>query len=159
MKKAKIKLRVQPIYSTVIYYVLGLVFIFFIFMPALRSWKSSGKVIEIIYYLVFSLFSAFCFVQGTLYIQFAEIDGDTLVVKDLFHTIATVKWGDICSVKKEKVLTYNSRAHVSLEWIVIKTDAKQEICTATYNKKGTFPLLIIATQKNVSMLSEYIKIE
>lgn len=71
-------------------------------MPALLSWKSSGKVIKIIYYLVFSLFSAFCFVQGTLYIQFAEIDEDTLVVKDLFHNIATVKWGDICSVKKRK---------------------------------------------------------
>ncbi len=71
MRKNKIKLRVQPIYSNVIYYVFGLISLVFIFMPTFLSWKSSNLMIEIICCLVLTLFFVYGFVKGTLRIQFA----------------------------------------------------------------------------------------
>ena len=115
-------------------------------------------MIEIICYLVLILFFVYGFVQGTLHIQFAEIDKESLVIKNLFHIIAVVKWNEISSVKKEKILTYESRGYICLDWIVIRTDEFQETYRAKYNRKGVFPLLIIANKKNLSILSKYIKI-
>ena len=158
MRKKKINLRVQPIYSIVIFYVLGLISLFFILMPTILSWKSSNLMIQIIWYLVLILFFLYGFVKGTLYLQFAEIDKECLVIKNLFHVIAVVKWSEISSVKKEKILTYESRGYICLEWIVIRTDESQETSRVKYNRKGVFPLLIIANKKNLSILSKYIKI-
>lgn len=158
MRKKKMKLRVQPIYSIVIYFVLGLLFLFFMFMPTLLAWEESSLIIEILYYLVLTLFCVYGFIQGTLHIQFAEIDKGSLVIKNLFRIITVVKWNEISSVKKEKILTYDSRGYICLEWIVIRTDESQEIYRAKYNRKGIFPILIIANKKNLSILGKYIKI-
>lgn len=153
MRKNKIKLRVQPIYSIVIYFVLGLIFLFFMFIPTLLSWKESTWIIEVLYYLVMTLFFVYGFVQGVLHIQFAEVDKEKIIIKHLFHTIAVVKWTEISSVKKEKILTYDSRGHICLDWLVIKTDETQQTpYRAKYNRKGVFPILIIANKKNLSIL-------
>lgn len=159
MKKNKIKLRVQPIYSIVIYFVLGLIFLFFMFMPTLLSWEERSLILEILCYLVLTLFCVYGFIQGTLHIQFAEVDKEKMIIKNLFHVIAILKWSEISSVKKEKILTYDSRGHISLDWLVIRTDETQQTSyRAKYNRKGVFPILIIANKKNLSILGKYIKI-
>ena len=128
------------------------------FMPTLLTWEESSWWLEILFYLIMTLFFAYGFVQGTFHIQFAEIDKESLVIKNLFRIITVVKWNEISSVKKEKILTYNSRGHICLEWIVIRTDESQEVYKAKYNRKGIFPILIIANKKNLSILGKYIKI-
>ena len=159
MKENKITLHVQPKYSIIIHYILGLIFLSFMFVPMLLSWEKGNRTIEILYYLVLALFVAYGFVMGTLHIQFAKIDKESITIKDLFHTIAIIKWEKISSAKKEKILTYNSRGYICLEWIVIRTDERQKVNRAKYNRKGKFPLLIIANKKNLSILSKYIKVE
>lgn len=160
MRKKKMKLRVQPIYSIVICFVLGLLFLFFMFMPTLLAWEESSLIIEILYYLVLTLFCVYGFIQGTLHIQFAEIDKEKIIIKNLFHTVAVVKWSEISSVKKEKILTYDSRGYICLDWLVIRTNETQESpYRAKYIKKGIFPILIIANKKNLSMLGKYIEIK
>ena len=56
-------------------------------------------------------------------------------------------------MKKEKILTYDSRGYICLDWLVIRTNETQE---APYrdkcNRKGVFPLLIIANKKTNQML-------
>lgn len=69
------------------------------------------------------------------------------MIINLFHVIAVVKWIEISSVKKEKILTYDSREYICLDWIMIRTDEFQENYRAKYNRKGVFPLLIIANKK------------
>lgn len=159
MRKNKIKLRVQPIYSIVIYFVLGLIFLFFMFMPTLLSWEESTLILEILYYLVSTLFCVYGFIQGTLHIQFAEVDKEKIIIKNLFHTVAVVKWSEISSVKKEKILTYDSRGYICLDWLVVRTDESQEVpYRAKCNRKGEFPLLIIANKKNFDIVGKYINI-
>lgn len=160
MRKNKIKLRVQPIYSIAIYYVLGLISVFFMFMPMLLSWERSSLIIEILCYLVLIFFCVYGFIQGTLHIQFAEIDKEKIIIKNLFYTIAVLKWVEISSVRKEKILTYDSRGHIYLEWLVIRTDDTQEVpYRAKHNAKGVFPILIMANKKNLDIIGKYIKIE
>ena len=158
MRKNKIKLRVQPIYSIIIYYVLGLISFFLMFMPTILSWEDGRWFLKFVLYFILTFFLVYGFIQGTLHIQFAEIDKESLVIKNLFRIITVVKWNEISSVKKEKILTYDSRGHICLEWIVIRTDESQEIYRAKYNRKGVFPILIIANKKNLSVLGKYIKI-
>lgn len=158
--RKKIKLRVQPIYSIVIYFVLGLLFLFFMFMPTLLSWEKSSLIIEILCYLVLTFFCVYGFIQGTLHIQFAEVDKEKIIIKNLFHTVAVVKWSEISSVKKEKILTYDSRGYICLDWLVIRINETQKSpYRAKCNRKGIFPILIIANKKNLSMLGKYIEIK
>ena len=160
MRKNKKKLRVQPIYSIIIYFVLGLVFLFFVFMPRLLSWKESSWIIELVFYLVMTLFLVYSFAQGIMHIQWAEVDKEKIVVKNLFHIIVVVKWSEISSVKKEKILTYDSHGYICLEWLVFRTrETQKQPYRAKYNKKGVFPLLIIANRKNLDILGKYILIK
>ena len=160
MRKNKIKLRVQPIYSIIIAFLLGLSFLFLMFMPTLLSWKKSSLIIEILGYLVLTFFCVYWFIQGTLHIQFAEIDKEKIIIKNLFYTIAVLKWVEISSARKEKILTYDSRGNIYLEWLVIRTEETQQIpYRAKYNRKGEFPILIIANKKNFDIVGKYIKID
>ena len=102
MRENKIKLRVQPIYSIIIYFVLGLIFVFFMFMPTLLTWEKSNWIIEILFYLIMSLFLVYSLLMGILHIQFAIIDKEKVVIRNLFQVISEVKWSEVSSVKKEK---------------------------------------------------------
>lgn len=160
MRKYKIKLRVQPIYSIIIYFVIGLIFLFFMFMPTLLSWEKNSLLFEVLSYLVSSVFFVYGFAQGIMHIQWAEVDKEKMIIKNLFCVIAVLKWSEINKVKKKKILTYDSRGYICLDWLVITTDEHQEIpYRAKYNKKGVFPLLIIANRKNLDVLGKYIKID
>ena len=158
MRKNKIKLRVQPIYSIIIYFVLGLIFVFFMFIPTLLTWEKSNWIIDILFYLIMSLFLVYSLLMGILHIQFAIIDKEKVVIRNLFQVISEVKWSEVSSVKKEKKLTYNSRGYIYLDWIVIRTDESQDLYRAKYNKKNKFPILIIANKRNLYQLSKYVKI-
>lgn len=108
----------------------------------------------------FDTFFVYGLIQGTLHIQFAEVDKEKIIIKNLFYTIAVLKWVEISSVKKEKILTYDTRGHICLEWLVIRTDDTQEVpYRAKHNTKGVFPILIIANKKNLDIIGKYIKIE
>lgn len=159
MKKGKDALCIQPIYSIVIYYILGVISFTLILVPTLLSWEESKWMIKILWYVIMILFLVFGLIMGTLHIQFAEIDKETIIIKNLFYIIADVKWNDVASVKKKRILTYDSRGYISLEWIVIRTDENQKIDKAKVNKKNVFPILIIANRKNLSILKKYVKIE
>ena len=126
MRKYKIKLRVQPIYSIVIYFILGLISLFFVFMPMLLSWKESSWLIEFVWHFAMTLFIVYGFAQGILHIQWAEVDKEKMIIKNLFCVIAVLKWSEINRVKKEKILTYDSRGYICLDWLVIRTHETQK---------------------------------
>lgn len=159
MRKNKIQLRVQPIYSIIIYYVLCLISLFLMFLPKLFTLEENGVIIKVIWCLIMTSIFLYGFVQGTLHIQFAEIDNEKIIIKNLFQDIALIKWSEISSIRREKILTYDSRGYICFEWIVIRTKENQECHRARYNKKNTYPILIIANKKNFKILNRYIKVE
>lgn len=106
MKGKKI-LRVQPVYTMLLYLFMVLCFVFFLFMPSILKWDSSG-IYDIIYYCLMG--SCCCFAAAMLiyYIQFARVDSEGIVISVLFYPIAKVRWKDIQSAVCCKVLTYTT---------------------------------------------------
>lgn len=157
MKGKKI-LRVQPVYTMLLYLFMVLCFVFFLFMPSILKWDSSG-IYDIIYYCLMG--SCCCFAAAMLiyYIQFARVDSEGIVISVLFYPIAKVRWEDVHSAVCCKVLTYDNRTNVYLKWIVLKCSASDYVRGRVgRNKKNKSPLCIIATAKNIAVISQYIEI-
>ena len=155
MREKKTILLIQPLYSIVIHYIIALTSLFGMFLPIVLSWNNAGWM-KVVWNFILSLFLVYGFVQGFLHIQFAEVDKEKIAIKNLFHLIAIVKWTEISSVKKEKILTYDSRGYIYLDWIVLRTNDTQEIpYRVKLNRKGMFPLLIVANKKNCSIIAKY----
>lgn len=59
------------------------------------------------------------------------------------------------SIKTEKIITYYSRGVISLKWLVLRTDETQNVYKARVNKKGSFPILIIANKRNIYSMNKF----
>ncbi len=155
MKKERKKLLIQPIYSIAVYYFLGICFLILLFLPKLFLWKQSDLLVTSLCYFCLLVFSITCFCIGTLHIQFGIIHDNKIVIRDLFHIIAVIKREKILSIKTEKIITYYSRGVISLKWLVLRTDEMQNVYKARNNKKGAFPILIIANKRNIYLMNKF----
>lgn len=68
----------------------------------------------------------------------------------------TISWSDIKSITNEKLVTYNSRGHISINWIVIKTDDSQLAEIGGRNVLGKGPWQIKSTKKNIRVVRKFV---
>ena len=155
MRSVRIKFRIQPLYSIIVYYFLGICCLIMVLLPKLFSWGQSELLITLLYYFCFFVLSIISFCIGTLNIQIGILDKDTIIIRDLFQIIAVIKREKIVSIKSEKLITYYSRGVISLKWLVLRTDEMQNVYKARINIKGAFPILIIANKRNTYLMNKF----
>ena len=87
------------------------------------------------------------------YLQFAYIDQNGIEIRGLFYQIVKINWNDIYTISNNKVLTYDSRGYINLNWLVIKASKKDCIIgRADRNFRNKAPWYIIATKKILLLL-------
>lgn len=153
--KNKRLLLVQPLYSIVIYTFLSLLCLLCCFLPHLLKWENSKVLLKIIYYFIFTSGTILFLIISILCIEFAFIDDQKIVIKNIFGEIVKVEWNECCSISKERILTYNSRSIIFLNWLIIKTDKAQKASRVRLNRKNVLPILIIASKKNIEAIIFY----
>ena len=90
------------------------------------------------------------------YLQFAIVDEKGILIRGLFYKIATLRWSDIKEITSEKVVTHNSRGGISLNWLIIKTDKKEDVHgRAGANRRKKSPWTIIANVRNRTIIGNY----
>ena len=109
---------------------------------------------QIIYYIIAVLFIVIGVLLALRFMEYAVIIEDKIIIYSPFGKIGSYKKEKIRSIKKEKLITYDSRGYISLQWIVIKTDSSL-LKKGRINKKGNTFCQIIASPKNISVLKQY----
>ena len=151
-------LRVQPIISPLCWFLLSATFVFILLLPQIADF--SGLLWhKILYYSMFSLLCAVCLFLCAYYIQFAVVDDTGIKLYRVCFQIGQIAWKDCYSVTKEKLNTLDSRANILKWWIVIKKARRDEIKGGGKNRRGKMPLYIIATKKNIEVISKYHKVQ
>lgn len=157
MKNKKL-IRVQPIYTMVIWFIAFCILIFFIFLPQLLKWEGT-KDKYIIWYCLIGTCAFVSLLIFIYYLQFAYISKDGIIIKGIFYKIAQIRWEDICCISYEKLITYDNRENIFLKWMVIKMAESEFIHgRAGRNRKGKSPWCIVATKKNIEIISQYFPI-
>ena len=157
MREEYMKLRVHPIYSIVIGYVVALLGIAFAFLPSIFSWEYQPIVLVVVFHVVCTWVFCWGIYDGTRHIQFVVLQKEKVVIKNLFTEMTSIKWNEIVSVKCEDVATYMQKgSSVSLKWIVLRTEENQQVpCRAKPQKKGNLPLMFISSKKNISAVLNF----
>lgn len=151
-------LRVQPLYTMLIWFVALSSFVFLLFLPQILQWETGGPY-GVIYYCTMSVCASISVIILIYYLQFAYVDSEGIVIRGVFYQIVKLRWKDIRKVTCEKIVTYDNRENIYLKWIVIKTHSSDEVeGRAGRNKKNKSPWCIIATKKNMEIISQYIEI-
>lgn len=134
------------------------IFIFFIFLPQLLKWEGT-KDKDIIWYCLIGTCAFVSLIIFIYYLQFAYIGGEGITIRGLFYKIAQIRWEDICCISCEKLMTYDNRENIFLGWIVIRLEESERVHgRAGRNRKGKSPWCIIATKKNIEIISQYFPI-
>ncbi len=81
-----------------------------------------------------ALICAYLLLQIT---QIAIISENEIEIKNISGKIARIDL--IVSITKEKLITYDSRGQISLNWIVIRTDDSQTVNQCAKNKRNIAP--------------------
>lgn len=152
MRKFRKKLIVQPIYSILVWGFLSLIIITFIVFSNFL-WKFEGELFWLITFNVFFVVLAcVCICKFLNILQVAVISETGIVIKNLFTNIINIEWGSIIDIKMEKLITYDTRGVISLEWFIIRTDNSQIAQRGGVNKKNNGPWQIIANKKNIVLI-------
>lgn len=155
MKKDTSVLRVQPLYTTIMWGLLTCTLIFFIFLPILLGWDYKSAY-GVVWAILMSFLAVVCLLHFVYYIQYAHVNDEELTIKGLFRTIVKIKWGEIQSISIDNVITYDSRANIYLNWLVIKKHKEDQVKgRGGINRKNKSPWYIIVTKKNVEILRRY----
>ena len=140
-------LRVQPVYTMLIWFIALCCFITFLFLPQILKWEVYA-VDAIIYYCLMGLCAVTSLLILLYYIQFAYVNSNGIVIKNLFYQITSLTWDEIHSINYQKIMTYDNRTNISLNWIVIKLHASEFVRgSAGRNRRKKSPWCIIATKK------------
>lgn len=152
----KVKLIVRPVYDAIAWAIMLLIMLAFSIVPNI-IWKTDPlvwKIIDIIFFSVLAIMCAYILLQNC---QFAELSDKGIDIKNVFGSIAFIAWEKVQSISIEKVCIYNSRAHIFVDWIVIRTGKPQEIYFAK-NKKNVPPWLITASKKNIAEMQVFLSV-
>lgn len=148
MKKINCKtLRIQPIYTVLVGLFLLICSILLLLLPTILNWEKASLGYEILFFavaLITAIYGVLTSLKGT---QYAIITDEEIIIKGFFIKTVIIKWHDVKSITKEKILTYNSRAQIFLEYIVVKTDENTKVKTP--RKQTEKCCQILATKKNL----------
>lgn len=151
-------LRVQPIYTILIWFIAFCCFVFFLFLPYIFKWDSSD-IYGIIFYCVIGICALVSLMILVYYIQFAYVDSEGIIIRGLFYQIIKLRWKDIDNIVCQKIITYDNRTNIYLNWIIIKLhDAEYIQGRAGRNRRKKSPWCIIATKKNIAKINQYFQI-
>lgn len=162
MKSNKKYLRIQPIVNIVFSILVAFVVCIIMALPYLLHWEI--ELIPIIFfYLIFAfaeLYFLFIFLSN---MQFVKIEGDYLIVKKyIFINIAKIKIEDIYDITIEELSGHSNSASPVLRWITIFQTKQQMECSKRKlggkNKRGCFPVQIVASKKNLEVISDWIRV-
>lgn len=154
--KQKIKLIVQPLYSMIIWLILLLAMTALLIFSNI-FWEAEQSIWKITFSVCISLMAFICAYSFLHITQIAVISETGIIIKNIFGNIAWIEWKMIASVTKQKLVTYDSRGHISLNWIVIRTDNSQTANKCAENKRDIAPWQIKANKKNVAIIEEFLK--
>lgn len=157
-KKDKAIIRIQPIYTPLIWLIATCILVFFIFLGHILGWETTG-ISAIIWYILMAVLALTSFTIFVYYCQFASIDKSGIKIRGVFYKIADIKWDEIYSIKKESLVTYDNRTNVSLMWLVIRLNMNDSIIgRAGKNRRNKPPFYIIASKKNINIIGQYFEI-
>ena len=149
-------LRVQPIYTMIIWGVTFGLMMVIVFLEKILNWEKSEIGITILYYCLMGLFATISLIIFLYYLQFALVDENGIVIRGLFYKIAEIRWTDIKEITIERLCTYDNRSNIFLRWIIIKLASKEYVKgRAGRNRKGKSPWYIIASKKNLAIIANY----
>ena len=140
-------LRIQPIYTVLVGLFLFICGISLLLLPTILNWEKDSLGYEILFFavaLITAISGVLISLQGT---QYAIVTDEEIIFKGIFIKTVIIKWQDVKSITKEKILTYNSRAQIFLEYIVIKTDENAKVKAPRKQTKKCCQIL--ATKKNL----------
>ena len=147
-------LKVQPWYSSIVWIVLSACGGVMLILPNALSWEYSTKLSLVIYYAISMIFIVLGLIYALRFMEYAELYENRVVIKSLFGKIVSLEWNDIKSIKIEDLITYDSRGHIYLSWIVIKS-SKCVLGKGRLNKKKNSFCQIVASSKNIAVLKRY----
>ena len=154
-KKETKKLLINSLFTIIAYYCLGIIgLLIMILVPSEFDGRDS-KFTIFLFYALLMVSSIVCLGNATLCVQIATVDNEKIIIKDLFHTIAIIKWSEVYSIKKELLPC----GRTVLNYLVIGTEKSQEIWKDRLNKKDRFPMIIYATKRNIAIIKEHWKDE
>ena len=149
-------LRVQPIYTMIIWGVLFGLMMIMVFLEKIMNWEKSEIGITLIYYCFMGMCATVALIIFLYYLQFALVDENGIVIRGLFYKITEMRWMDIKEISIERVCTYDNRSQVYLRGIILKLNNNECIKgRAGRNRKGKSPWYIIASKKNLAIIKNY----
>lgn len=160
MKKAI--LRTKPIHL-IVFSAIGIsLLIFVLFMPILFKWSEDDLVWKILWYVISAAGITFFFYQLLANLEIAIIQNNTFIIKKfLFITIVEVPLEKLQYVFLEKLPVQSNPGSPSVNWITLCLDKKEKTNERKHggiNRKNKSPWQIIATRKNIEVLSQYVAI-
>ena len=148
------KLRVQPLYTIFVKFILFTLLLLCCAMPTILSWECNLSIATVLFYGFFGISAVVSFIAALSALQCAELSEDILIIKNPFKKIKLC-WEQIACVEYRNLITHDSRGVISYRWLIIKTDVCQTIETAVGKRFAQAPYLIIATPQNLATLKEY----
>ena len=147
-------LRVQPWYTIIMTAVVFICFVVFLFLGQIMNWEENS--FSILWYFLIGICALIALAIFMYYLQFAIVDEKGILIRGLFYKIAILHWSDIKEITSEKVVTHNSRGGISLNWLIIKTDKKEDVHgRAGVNRRKKSPWTIIANVRNRTIIGNY----
>ena len=154
--KQKVKLTVQPLYSMIIWLILLLSMLALLIFPNIL-WEAEELLWKIAFNVCISFMALICAYSLLQITQIAIISETGIIIKNIFGNIAWIEWKMIVSMTIEKLVTYDSRGYISLNWIVIRTDNSQTANKCAKNKKNIAPWQIKANKKNIAIIKAFLE--
>lgn len=176
--KEKMKIFTQPLHSSLLYItsLAGSLFIFFVALYFGLE-PSVSCILLIAISLTGTVFSTFHVIVN---IEYAYLDDDKIIVRNLFKQILEIKWDDVETIAIRKLSLASARTPIDLPWVVIKPFGVTLGCTAKRCKNpkaqkfleyssllGTIPgdrnrtknnyCLLYANKKNLLALQERLR--
>ena len=152
--KNKEILRIQPLYSIIIWFAVSVCGAVMTVLPSVFLWESRILFAQVSYYIISAVFIALGVLAALRYMEYAAIDGGKITVRSPFGKILSLKNDEIKAIKIKKLTTYNSRGNVSLMWIVVEKD-NSILTSGGLNKRNDNYCCIIASEKNISILKRF----
>ena len=159
MEKARIKINSNKVLFSV----------WFLWVISLAPWllpllygisENDSLVVNVCFFTLMSLGSIFLFLNALYTVQYAEVSDRGIVIRSPLSTIKEIKWDELIDMRTESVATFSSAyGHRSSEdWIVLYTDPSQKAKEKhPFNRKKRGPWYIDGTDRNVTVLADYVR--
>lgn len=159
----RVILRTKPIHL-IVFSVIGIsLFVFMFFIPSIWKWSENDLILEILWYVISTMGILFCLYQLLSHLEFAIIQNNTLIIKKyIFITLVELPLEKLQYVFIERLPAQPNPGSPFVNWITLCLDDKEKLQGRKYggiNRKRQSPWQVIATPKNLEILSQFLVID